>query len=104
MIENTNKIVVDNKDNKINLNKVNSVVQNAIQNAIENVSNGIENNNGAIVNLNKGSLATSGNYRNCDERDRKKYAHTIDPRAGASAFNELLSVSVFHHDCAIADA
>ncbi|PHN05768.1 FAD:protein FMN transferase [Flavilitoribacter nigricans] len=50
------------------------------------------------------SVATSGNYRNWYEVDGVKYSHTINPRSGFPERTELLSASVFHRDCAVADA
>lgn len=50
------------------------------------------------------SLATSGNYRQYFEDNGKRYAHTIDPRNGYPAKNELLSASVLANDCMTADA
>lgn len=50
------------------------------------------------------SVATSGNYRNWYEVDGVKYSHTINPKTGFPERTELLSVSVFHERCAVADA
>ncbi len=58
----------------------------------------------AIAELSDLAMATSGNYRNYYEKDGKIIAHTIDPRTGYSARNEVLSVSVFAKDCMTADA
>lgn len=58
----------------------------------------------AVVPLNERSLATSGNYRKFIEVDGKRYGHTIDPRTGRPAMNDLLSASVIADDCATADA
>lgn len=58
----------------------------------------------AVVPLNDRSLATSGNYRKFIEVDGKRYGHTIDPRTGRPAMNDLLSASVIADDCATADA
>ena len=49
-------------------------------------------------------LATSGNYRNNFKENGKIYAHTLDPRTGQTANNNLLSVSVVAQDCMTADA
>lgn len=50
------------------------------------------------------SVATSGNYRNWYEVDGVKYSHTINPKSGFPERTELLSASVFHQDCMMADA
>jgi FAD:protein FMN transferase len=58
----------------------------------------------AVVELDGLALATSGNYRNFFERDGRRYAHTLDPRTGRPVTHGLLSVSVLHERCALADA
>lgn len=50
------------------------------------------------------SVATSGGYRNFFERDGKTYTHIIDPRTGKPVEHTLVSASVFHPECAVADA
>lgn len=57
-----------------------------------------------IVPLNDISVATSGNYRNFYEVEGRKYSHTINPFTGFPERSTLLSASVFHESCAIADA
>jgi len=57
-----------------------------------------------VLNLCKGGLATSGNYRNYYIKDGKKYFHTIDPRTGYPAGNNVLSVSVITNECSLSDA
>ncbi len=52
----------------------------------------------------KKGLATSGNYRNFYIKDGKKYAHTIDPRTGYPAAQNILSATVIASDCMTADA
>lgn len=52
----------------------------------------------------KGGIATSGNYRNFYIKDGKKYAHTIDPRTGYPAEQNILSATVVANDCMTADA
>ncbi len=54
--------------------------------------------------IQKGSLATSGNYRNYYEKEGKLYAHTISPFTGYPVEHSLLSVSVFSKNCMRADA
>lgn len=58
----------------------------------------------AVVNLDNKSLATSGNYRKFYEENGNKYSHTIDPRKGFPARNNLLSATVIANDCMTADA
>ena len=53
------------------------------------------------------AVATSGNYRRYFEHNGQHYAHTIDPRTGYPinrADNPLVSVTVLHADCMVADA
>ncbi|WP_417591903.1 FAD:protein FMN transferase [Owenweeksia hongkongensis] len=59
-----------------------------------------------IVELRDKSLATSGNYRKywVDSETGIKYAHTIDPKTGFPARNQLLSVSILADKCIDADA
>ncbi len=58
----------------------------------------------AILNINHGSVATSGNYRQFYVKDGKKYAHTINPKTGYPIQHDLLSVTVWAPDCMTADA
>ena len=58
----------------------------------------------AYVSVSNRSFTTSGNYFNYREINGKKYGHTIDPRTGYPVDHDLLSVSVFAEDCAVADA
>lgn len=58
----------------------------------------------AVIELNEGSMATSGNYRKFREINGKKYGHTIDPRTGYPVQHGLLSATVLAEECAIADA
>ncbi|MDQ1257488.1 MAG: FAD:protein transferase [Candidatus Hydrogenedentes bacterium] len=50
------------------------------------------------------ALATSGDYRNFYELDGIRLSHTIDPSTGRPITHNLASVSVFHANCADADA
>lgn len=50
------------------------------------------------------AMATSGNYRNYFYINGIRYGHTIDPISGYPVVHELLSVTVFHPECMIADA
>lgn len=58
----------------------------------------------AFIELGNRSMATSGNYRNYYVENGVKYAHTIDPRTGFPARNELLSATILAPDCMTADA
>jgi thiamine biosynthesis lipoprotein len=58
----------------------------------------------AILQLNNKSISTSGNYRKFYERNGVKYAHTINPKTGFPAKNNLLSATVLADDCTTADA
>lgn len=51
----------------------------------------------------KCGIATSGDYRNFYEKDGKRYAHTIDPRTGYPAGQNILSATVVAENCMIAD-
>jgi len=57
-----------------------------------------------ILDLENKALATSGNYRKFYEKDGVKYSHTINPFTGFPAQNKLLSVTVIHDNCMLADA
>lgn len=57
-----------------------------------------------VLQLDKGSIATSGNYRNYKIVDGRKVAHIIDPRTGHTAISNLLSATVIATDCMNADA
>jgi thiamine biosynthesis lipoprotein len=58
----------------------------------------------AIINVSDKALATSGNYRRYYIEDGVKYSHTIDPKTGYSAKQNVLSVTVIASDCMTADA
>jgi len=57
----------------------------------------------AILTLVDRSLATSGNYRNVYEIDGVTVGHTLDPRTGRPAVNEVRSATVVADDCRSAD-
>ena len=57
-----------------------------------------------ILDLEDKALATSGNYRKFYQKDGNKYSHTINPFTAFPAQNRLLSVSVVHDNCMLADA
>ena len=58
----------------------------------------------ARVELQLGSLATSGAGEQFIEVDRRRYGHVLDPRTGRPAESGLLSVSVLAADAATSDA
>lgn len=57
-----------------------------------------------IFSLDNSSLATSGNYRKYKEIDGMKYSHTISAKTGYFAKNRMLSATVVHPSCMLADA
>ncbi|MEO1079069.1 MAG: FAD:protein FMN transferase [Pseudomonadota bacterium] len=50
------------------------------------------------------SVATSGDYRNYFEVEGRRYSHLVDPRTGFPVDHELVSVTVVHKECMVADA
>ncbi|MBN8851169.1 MAG: thiamine biosynthesis protein ApbE [Sphingobacteriales bacterium 50-39] len=57
-----------------------------------------------IMSVDSGAITTSGSYRAWHERGGKKFSHTINPRTGFPADNELISVTVYAKKAIIADA
>lgn len=57
-----------------------------------------------IIQLTDCGIATSGNYRNFYYKGGKKYAHTINPTTGYPVEHSLLSATVVHSSCTLADA
>jgi len=57
----------------------------------------------AVISMKNRSLATSGNYRKFYVENGVKYSHTIDPRTGYPARNQLLSATILANECATAD-
>ena len=57
-----------------------------------------------IIDLSGKAIATSGNYRNYYISDGRKIAHTINPRTGYPAQQDILSSTVMAPSCAEADA
>lgn len=49
------------------------------------------------------SMATSGSYVNYIDSDDKTLSHIIDPTTGMPASNSLVSATVLHQQCAVAD-
>jgi FAD:protein FMN transferase len=50
------------------------------------------------------AIATSGSYRNFRKYGAKTFSHTLDPRTGRPVTHKLVSVSVVHTSCMLADA
>ena len=50
------------------------------------------------------AIATSGSYRNFRKYGAKTFSHTLDPRTGRPVSHRLVSVSVVHTSCMLADA
>ncbi len=57
-----------------------------------------------VVGLTDRALATSGNYRDFHDVGGVRYVHTIDPATGKPVRHRLLSASVLHERCSLADA
>ena len=57
-----------------------------------------------IVGLDRGGIATSGNYRNFFEHAGTRYSHILDPRTGAPIDHDLASVTVIAPTTMRADA
>jgi thiamine biosynthesis lipoprotein len=58
----------------------------------------------SVVSLSGVSMATSGDYRNYFEKDGVRYSHLIDPRTGRPITHRLVSATVIHKSCLVADA
>lgn len=57
----------------------------------------------AVISVSNKGIATSGNYRKFYKKGGKIFAHTLDPKSGRPAENELLSATVVAKSAAIAD-
>lgn len=57
----------------------------------------------AVISITDEALATSGNYRKFYVENGVKYSHTINPKTGYPAKNNLLSATILADDCATAD-
>jgi thiamine biosynthesis lipoprotein len=56
-----------------------------------------------IVGLDRGAIATSGNYRNFFDSDGWRYSHIIDPRSGEPVRHRLVSATVVAPTAMLAD-
>jgi len=56
-----------------------------------------------IIQLDKGAVTTSGNYRKYIQYDNKKISHLMDPKTGYPIQNEMISVTVIAKDAITAD-
>jgi FAD:protein FMN transferase len=56
-----------------------------------------------IIELGDRAIATSGSYRNYFEYGEQTFSHTIDPHTGRPIPQELVSVTVVHDNCMMAD-
>lgn len=56
-----------------------------------------------LINLKDMSMATSGSYVNYIESGDRQLSHIIDPTTGIPAENSLVSATVLHQQCAVAD-
>ena len=57
-----------------------------------------------IVSMDKGGIATSGNYRNYKDVNGTKVVHTMNPLTGYPEISNLLSATVIAENCMLADA
>lgn len=57
-----------------------------------------------VVALHGLAIATSGDYRRGFQWNDRRHAHTIDPRDGRPVQNGVVSVTVLHPECVLADA
>jgi thiamine biosynthesis lipoprotein len=57
-----------------------------------------------ILEISNEALATSGNYRRFYIENGQKYSHTVDPKTGYPAKQNILSATVIAPDCMTADA
>lgn len=56
-----------------------------------------------IIQMQKGAVTTSGNYRKYIEKGNDKISHLIDPKTGYPFKNELISVTIIAKDAITAD-
>jgi thiamine biosynthesis lipoprotein len=56
-----------------------------------------------LISIGDNALATSGDYRNYFEENGRRYSHLIDPKTGYPIQHNLVSVTVVHPSCVLAD-
>lgn len=66
--------------------------------------NGAHHESASTLSLDKGGVATSGNYRKYKDVEGKRISHIVNPKTGKSEESSLLSVTVTAPDCMMADA
>lgn len=57
----------------------------------------------ALIKLKDMSMATSGSYVNYIDSGNKRLSHIIDPTTGQSVQSSVISATVLHQQCAVAD-
>lgn len=75
----------------------------SVDKPIEN-SDSLIHSNTMFIQMEKGGVATSGNYRNYRIVDGRKVVHIINPKTGYSEMTNLLSATIVADNCMIADA
>ena len=60
--------------------------------------------NQIVMHMSNMAVNTSGNYRKFIEDNGKKFGHSINPKTGYPAENEMISATVVYPDCIRADA
>lgn len=66
--------------------------------------NGTHHESATTLALDKGGVATSGNYRKYKDVEGKRISHIVNPKTGKSEESSLLSVTVTAPNCMMADA
>jgi len=56
-----------------------------------------------LIKLKDMSMATSGSYVNYIQSDDRQLSHIIDPKTGMPTLSHLVSATVLHRQCAVAD-
>lgn len=56
-----------------------------------------------LIQVGNNAIATSGDYRNYYEENGRRYSHLIDPKTGYPIEHNLVSVTVVHPSCMMAD-
>lgn len=97
LVEIGGEVVVLGKNSKGNAWRI--AINKPVEDSLS-VNNEIE----QVAVLERGGIATSGNYRNFYIENGKKFAHTIDPKSGYPVQHSLLSATILANDCMTADA